>query len=98
VQHDAAWARRAQRELRDLLNEWDPIGVFDPDDEDDGSGPVDEYDCIRDPLISHLLRGDTRYEIAGFLRDELTDHFGLEPWLVTTNVIDRIFDWWESVK
>ncbi|MCC3281093.1 MULTISPECIES: hypothetical protein [Arthrobacter] len=98
MQHDAVWARRTQRELRDLLNQWDPIGVFDPDDEDDGSGPVDEYDCIRDPLISHLLRGDTRYEIAGFLRDELTDHLGLEPWLVTTNVIDRIFDWWESVK
>ena len=98
MQHDAAWARRAQQELRVLLNEWDPIGVFDPDDEDHGSGPIDEYDCIRDPLISHLLRGDTRYEVAQFLRDELTGHFGLEPWLVTTNVIDRIFDWWESVK
>lgn len=98
MQHDADWARRAQGELRGLLNEWDPIGVFDPDDEDDGSGPVDEYDCIRDPLLSHLLRGDSRHEVAGFLRDELTGHFGLEPWLVTTNVIDRIFDWWESVR
>lgn len=99
MQHDADWARRAQRELRVLLNEWDPIGVFDPEDENDNSsGPVDEYDCIRDPLISHLLRGDSRYEVAKFLRDELTGHFGLEPWLVTTNVIDRIFDWWESVK
>ena len=98
MQHDADWARRAQRELRGLLNDWDPIGVFDPDDEDDGSEPVDEYDCIRDPLISHLLRGDSRYEIAEFLRDELTDHFGLEPRLVTTNVINRIFEWWESVE
>jgi len=72
--------------------------VFDPIDEAQDSGPVDEYDCIRDPLISHLLRGDTRCEVAGFLRDELTGHFGLEPWLVTTNVIDQIFEWWESVK
>jgi hypothetical protein len=80
------------------LNEWDPIGVFEPGDEDDGSGPVDEYDCIRDRLLSHLLRGDSRYEVAEFLRDELTGHFGLEPWLVTTDVIDRIFDWWESVR
>ena len=95
MQHDADWARRAQRELRDLLNEWDPIGVFD---DEDGEGPVDEYDCIRDPLISHLLRGDSRAEVAAFLREELTGHFGLEPWLVTTNVIDRIFNWWESVK
>lgn len=98
MQHDADWARRAQRELRVLLNEWDPIGVFDPDDEDDGAVPVDEYDCIRDPLISRLLRGDSRYEVAGFLRDELTNHFGLEPWHVTTNIIDRIFNWWETVK
>jgi hypothetical protein len=98
VEHDAAWAKRAQANLRALLNEWDPIGVFDPGDDPDESGPVDEYDCIRDPLLSHLLRGDSRYEIAGFLRDELTEHFGLEPWLVTTDLIDRIFDWWDSVK
>jgi hypothetical protein len=39
-----------------------------------GTGPVDEYDCIRDPLISHLLRGATRYQIAEFLRDELSGH------------------------
>lgn len=98
MEHDAAWARQTQRELRALLNEWDPIGVFDPEEEDEVAGPVDEYDCIRDPLISHLLRGDSRYEVAEFLRDELTTHFGLAPWLVTTTLIDRIFDWWESVK
>lgn len=98
MQHDASWARRAQRELRDLLNEWDPLGVFDPADEDQDSWPVDEYDCIRDPLISHLLRGDDRCEVAEFVRDELTGHFGLEPWVATTDVIDRIIEWWESVK
>lgn len=36
MQHDAAWARRAQRELRDLLNDWDPIDGFDPEG---GEGP-----------------------------------------------------------
>lgn len=98
MEHDASWVRRTQQELRDLLNEWDPIGVFDPDDEIDSSGPVDEYDCIRDPLISHLLRGDSRHEVAEFLREELTDHFGLEHSLVTTSVIDRIYKWWDSVR
>lgn len=97
MEHDAAWARRAQQELRVLLNSWDPIGVFDPDDMSGEAGPADEYDCIRDPLISHLLKGDDRAEVAALLRRELTDHFGLEPWLVTTNVIDRIFTWWESI-
>ena len=53
---DDVWPRieqhaRAQRELRELLNEWDPIGVFDLADVDQGSWPVDEYDCIREPLI-----------------------------------------------
>jgi hypothetical protein len=72
--------------------------VFDSDDEDHDSGPVDEYDCIRDRLISHLLRGDSPDEVAAFLRDELTSHFGLEPWLVTTNIIDRIFQWWEPAR
>lgn len=87
MKHDADWARQAQRELRGLLNEWDPIGVFDPDDEA-GSGPVDEYDCIRDPLISRLLKGDGRYEIAEYLRGELNGHFGLESRLVTANLIN----------
>lgn len=96
-QTDAARARRAQRELRVLLNDWDPIGVFDPDDADGESGPVDEYDCIRDPLISLLLREDDPTEVAAFLRRELADHFGLDPGLVTTDVLDRIFTWWRSV-
>jgi hypothetical protein len=72
------------------LNAWDPIGVFDPDDEDDHSGPEDEYACIREPLMSHLLRGDSRDEIAEFLSDELSEHFGYEPWLVTTKILDQV--------
>ena len=98
VQHDTDCVQRAQRELRELLNEWDPIGVFDPEGEGGDAGPLDEYDCLRDPLISHLLRGANRAEIAEFLRRELTNHFGLEPGLVTTNLIDRIFEWWESIR
>lgn len=69
-----------------------------PDDEADPEASLDEYDCIRDPLISRLLRGDDRAEIAEFLQHELTDHFGLEPGLVTTDLIDRIFAWWESIR
>lgn len=97
MEHDAAWARLAQRELRVLLNNWDPIGVFDPDDMSGEAGPVDEYDCIRDPLISHLLREADRAEVASFLRHELADHFGLRSSMVTSDVLDRIFSWWYSV-
>ena len=70
--------------------------MFDPAAEDDGSGPADEYDCFRDPLPSDLLWGDSLCEVAEFLRDEPSGHFGLKPWLVTTNVIDCIYECWEE--
>lgn len=95
VKHDVAWARRAQRELGALLNEWDPIGVFDAEDEVRDPGAAAEYDCICDALISHLLQGEGRHEIASLLGDELTDHFGLGAWTETSDVVDRIFEWWE---
>jgi hypothetical protein len=38
-------------QLRDLLNEWDFIDVFDP-----AINP-DEYDCMIQPLISMLAAG-----------------------------------------
>ncbi len=72
------WSRTRLIPGAALLNDWDPLGVFDPDDEEHDSGVADEYDCIRDPLISHLLGGDSRADVAEFLRDELTEHFGLE--------------------
>ena len=98
MQHDAAWAERAQEELRALVNAWDPIGVFGPDADGDEAGPEDEYDCIRDRLISHLLQGAGREEITELLRAELTDHFGLDPELLTQEVIDQIFSWWSSAQ
>ena len=99
MKHDRDWARSAQRELRAILNDWDPLGVSDPAEPGGEQWlPDDEYDCIRDPLLSHLLRGHDRAEIAAFLRSELEDHFGLPPWLVTTALIDRLFMWWESAR
>jgi hypothetical protein len=62
-------------ELQTLLNEWDPIGVYDPDTH----FPSDEYDCLHDPLLARLRGGETASEITDFLRDNLVDHFGLDP-------------------
>ncbi len=95
VLHDAAWARQAQRELLALLNQWDPIGVA----RDEGAGSiVDEYDCLRDSLISKLLGGDDRAAIVEFLRDELTSHFGMAPSLATDELVDRVMHWWASIQ
>ncbi len=62
-------------ELQRLLNEWDPIGVYDPVTD----FPSDEYDCLYSPLMTRLREGESAAEIGDFLARELRDHFGLNP-------------------
>jgi hypothetical protein len=49
--------RAKQRDLRHLLNDWDPIGVAD-------IAPSDEYDCFLG-LIGQLYRGSSESQLAG---------------------------------
>lgn len=92
---DAARDHRLEWGSRALLNQWDPIGVA----RDEGAGSiVDEYDCLRDSLISKLLGGDDRAAIVEFLRDELTSHFGMAPSLATDELVDRVMHWWASIQ
>lgn len=62
-------------ELQRLLNQWDPIGVYDPET----NFPDDEYDCLYQPLMSRLRAGQDAATIASFLQRELRQHFGLDP-------------------
>lgn len=97
--NDSAWVKSVQAELREILNGWDPIGVYaaaEPGDEE--WLPEDEYDCIREPLITRLNRGDDRAQVATFLRQELRDHFGLPNALVAQEFVDQVFAWWETVR
>ena len=57
--------------LRDLLNEWDFIGVVH-------HGVLDEYDCLIGPISDLLSRGAGRAELDAFLAAELRQHFGLD--------------------
>ena len=86
--------RLQQADLRDLLNEWDPIGVADEVDVED------EYDCLLAPLWSRLTRGTTRALLSDYLCSELRDHFGLDPVYYDTDLVaDRLLDraaGWES--
>jgi hypothetical protein len=66
--------RSKQRELRHLLNDWDPIGVYGPGSE----APVDEYDCLRG-VVGMLRGGSSDPNLASYLREELRDHFGIDP-------------------
>lgn len=96
--HDRDWAKSAQADLRGILNEWDPLGVSAVVPHGDADWPDDEYDCLRDPILSGLLNGADRSVIAKLLGDELEGHFSLPSRLVTATILDRIFEWWGSVK
>jgi hypothetical protein len=47
---DHGFVRDRVAELRRLLNEWDFIGVFDPETN------TDEYDCMITPLLTRARR------------------------------------------
>ena len=71
---DRWWRENGERELRDLLLRWDPIGVAKEPD-----WPDDEYDSFLQPLRGRLSAGASEAEIAAFLEDALRDHVGVEP-------------------
>jgi hypothetical protein len=82
----------AQRSLRQLIWQWDPIGVAE-------FAPDDEYDCMIGPLLSRLTAGADQSEVSEFLRHELQDHFGLDPAHQDVNsAADRLVAWWATVE
>ena len=64
--------RQRYAELREIINGWDPIGVFTMP-----GGPRDEYDCVVGPLMRRLENGEPVEAVAQYLSEEFTDHFGL---------------------
>ncbi|MFF5219400.1 hypothetical protein [Micromonospora sp. NPDC000442] len=77
-------------ELRRLLNEWDFIGVFDPETN------VDEYDCMLSPLLTRLAGGADSNEIREYLDEEIGGHFGMSPEGAGTGpMAERLVAWRE---
>ena len=84
--------RQRYAELRDLVNEWDPIGVMD-----DPEWPRDEYDCLVGPVLRHLEAGDARDVIVAFLTTELADHFGLDRATIRPHMfVERAATWFAA--
>jgi hypothetical protein len=71
---DRWWRERGERELRDILLRWDPIGVASEPD-----WPEDEYDSFLEPLAAQLRAGASEDEIVAFLETVVHDQLGLEP-------------------
>jgi hypothetical protein len=80
--------KAAHAGLRELLWDWDPLGVAD-------LAPDDEYDCIIEPLLGRLNAGADQSAIGQFLRHELESHFGMDPAEdEIDSVVDRLVTWW----
>jgi hypothetical protein len=65
-------SRTRWKELRDLVNSWDPIGLIDV------GCPEDEYDCVVGPLMRRLEEDESTSKITKYLETEFRDHFGCE--------------------
>jgi hypothetical protein len=80
-------------ELRRLLNDWDFIGVSDPDTN------TDEYDCMIAPLLRKLAAGADASAVQQLLDGEITGHFGMSPGVVETqSVAERVSAWWRTTR
>jgi hypothetical protein len=81
--------RRMQAGIRQLLLEWDPIGVAGiPETED-------EYDCLISPLHHRLYAGATVEQITDYLAQEMRGHFGLKPRRKgMTSFVEGLWQWW----
>ena len=66
--------RQRFSQLNALMCEWDPIGVMT-----DPNWPRDEYECLVGLLLTLLQSGASDAQIAGYLRNEIVEHFGLTP-------------------
>ncbi len=55
-----------------MLNDWDFLEVVK-------EGIQDEYDDLADRLISQLIRESSADAMAGVLKKEIQENFGLDP-------------------
>ena len=84
--------RECWSQLRELMCDWDPIGVMD-----NPEAPRDEYDCLVGPLLTQLASSASESDIANYLRDEIVHHFGLSPADYDfTAVAKRVKTWYDQ--
>jgi len=83
---------RRWEELRELVWQWDPIGIGPP-----STFTADEYECILELVVPFLQRGAPADEITEALDRFLPEHFGLAPQSEAANVFATAAqDWWRQ--
>ena len=81
-------SRQRWRELRDIVNASDPIGLLAL------GAPQDEYECLVGPMMRLLEQRVPREAIVAFLSGEFREHFGVEvPGSVTVQLAAAAVTW-----
>jgi hypothetical protein len=68
-------SERRWMELREILNRWDPIGVFGYESVE---WPEDEYESYVDPLMWQLRAGKSEEQITQYLESLVHDWMEIE--------------------
>jgi hypothetical protein len=90
---DKVQLRQRGRELRALLNEWDPIGVMGPE----ALLGDTEYDDLLWPLMRLLEGGASAEELDEYLRRKLDEDYGFTPNAADVkHVARRVKDWFDA--
>jgi len=83
--------RQRWSQLRELMCDWDPIGIMAHAD-----APWDEYDCLIGPLLTQLASSASEADIAKYLRHQIVHHFGLSASdYDVTAVAKRVQAWYD---
>ncbi len=79
--------RGEEQAVRNILNDWEPIGIHTPDD---------EYDCLVHHILSVLHRNGRLIDVKSTIEEQLRGHFGLTgvPEHEIDQTADRIWSWW----
>jgi len=88
------------QELRQLWNEYDPIGVYSFEDASDW--PIDEYDSYHGILVKHLNKGSTHEWIFKDIKHAVTVNIGM-TWNShlekrTNRFVSNVLAWFETKK
>ena len=75
--------------LRNIFNEWQPVGF---------TSPEDEYDCLVHNMLSVLHAGGEKRDIAARIKKEIEHHFGMGSIQAKEieSVTNKIWEWWKS--
>jgi hypothetical protein len=56
--------------IKTLLNEFDPCGLIHT------GAPSNEYDCLTEKILSHIINKKSKSELINMINNEIKNHFG----------------------